>query len=325
MKPVFSYPTLFGDADLEVLSVSIDGTQLPYKQISRPQRTVALHEAGRANWDIATLKLTASLPESELADRDWTEVVCLAVLSEKSTNSRSSVRLSRHPDGSWQGTIDLSRSRHIRRATLALTVTAEVEGVAGRVVGGTQEPWFIDLTSTKPIRQRDVDIVEEDFRDGSQTWLRPFKDSAWIVDTSTDTPRVYLNTTAVEGLTDILGATGGSTEEKLLRDMAASQIAQDAWIAMFHSAVSALEVDDDGTPIMPTGWRESVLRMMLPDVIPDRQLTDALYEIERQRVDGGGWADVQTRIHFAAGRRSQIARKLSSAVRNIHQGGRSSP
>nr|EJJ00193.1 hypothetical protein JVH1_2210 [Rhodococcus sp. JVH1] len=197
--------------------------------------------------------------------------------------------------------------------------------MAGRVVGGTQEPWFIDLTSTKPIRQRDVDIVEEDFRDGSQTWLRPFKDSAWIVDTSTDTPRVYLNTTAVEGLTDILGATGGSTEEKLLRDMAASQIAQDAWIAMFHSAVSALEVDDDGTPIMPTGWRESVLRMMLPDVIPDRQLTDALYEIERQRVDGGGWADVQTRIHFAAGRRSQIARKLSSAVRNIHQGGRSSP
>ncbi|WP_218780501.1 hypothetical protein [Rhodococcus sp. NCIMB 12038] len=204
---------------------------------------------------------------------------------------------------------------------LSLVVTATVDEFPGRAIGGIEQDWYVDVSASKPVRQRDVDILEEDFRDGPE-WLRAYKGSAWIVDMSANVPRVYLNTTAVEGLVDLMNGAAGSVEERVVRDLAAGQIAQDAWTAMFHSAISDLDVDEDGTPLIPGGWRESVLRAMLPDVFPDRQLTDALYELERQRTDGAGWSEIQTRIQYAAGRRSQLTRKLTTAVRSAHQRGK---
>lgn len=321
MKPVVSYPTLLGEVDLDVVSATVDEEVLHYGRISRPERTIALHDTERGAWGTARLNVKATVPDRELAEGDWTDVTCLAVLTDRTTNARTTALLTRGPSNEWTGTIDLSRARHARRANLALAVSAEVEGVAGRIIGGTDQDWYVDLTAAKPIRQRDVDVAEEDFRDGPITWLKPYKDSAWIVDTSADRPRVHLNTTAVEGLVELLNSSGGSGEEKLLREMTASQIAQDAWTAMFHSAVSNLDKDEDGTPQMPGGWRDAVLKAMLPDVLPDRQLTDALYEIERRRNDGVGWSEIQTRIQYAAGRRSRLARKLTVAVRSIHQSG----
>lgn len=320
MKPVFSYPILLGDVDLTVVSVTVDELPLPFSMVSPPERTVALHASGRAAWESAQLELKATLPDREISEGTWTDVTCVAVLTEKATNARTVQPLVRRPDDTWVGTLEMSRARHSRRAALSLIVTATVDGVRGRTIGGTEQDWYVDLSASKPIRQRDVDIIEEDFRDGPE-WLRVYKDSAWIVDTSGDLPRVYLNTTAVDGLVDLLNGSGTSAEEKLIRDLTASQIAQDAWIAMFHSAVSDLDVDEDDTPLMPDGWRESVLRTMLPDVIPDRQLTDALYEIERQRTERVGWPEIQTRIQYAAGRRSQVTRKLTAAVRSAHKKG----
>ncbi|WP_206663638.1 hypothetical protein [Prescottella subtropica] len=315
---MYSYPTLIGEVDLNVVSVAIDGQDLPYSRISRPEQTIALHEVERTNWETAQLTLKAAMPERELAEGAWTDVSCLAVLTENATNARNASILHRGPAGEWTGSIELSHARYVRRATLELLVTATIDGIGGRIIGSTDQNWFVDLTSSKPARQRDVDIVEEDFHNGPLAWLKPYRESAWIVDTSADIPRVYLNTTAAEGLVDLLNSSGGSSEAKLLREMAASQIAQDAWTAMFHSAVSNLDTDEDGTPQMPGGWRDAVLKTMLPDVIPDRQLTDALYEIGRQRHDGVGWSEIQTRIQYAAGRRSRLTRKLTAAVRSVH-------
>ncbi|KOS56162.1 hypothetical protein [Rhodococcus rhodochrous] len=320
MRPVYSYPTLLGDVDLKVAAVTVDGHPLPYSMVSTTEHAVALHESGRTVWETARLELKAILPDREISEGQWTDVVCLAVLTEKATNARTTQQLIPGNGGTWTGTLEMSRSRYARRGSLSLVVTATVGEVPGRVIGGTERDWFVDVAASKPMRQRDVDVVDEDFRDGPE-WLREFKDSPWIVDTSGDVPRVYLNTTAVEGLVDILNGSAGSLEERLVRDLAASQIAQDAWTAMFHSAVSGLEVDEDGTPVMPDGWRESVLRTMLPDVIPDRQPADALYEIARRRADGIGWSEIQTRIQYAAGRRSQLTRKFTTAVRSAHQKG----
>ncbi|MDX3585630.1 hypothetical protein [Streptomyces europaeiscabiei] len=323
MKPVFPYPTLFGDVDLEVMSVTVDDAQLPYSNVSKTERTVALHQTGREKWDQATLRLKATLPDQELADSTWSDVVCLAVLSEKATNARTTARLTRARDGSWQGTIDLARAVHLNRAVLGLTVVATVGDVAGRVIGTTDLDWYVDLKVTTPVRQREIEIVEVDFREGPLDWLLPFKESSWIVETTGDIPTVYLNTTAVEGLMEVLGSTGGSPAEKLLRDMTASQIAQDAWTAMFHTAISDLDIDGDGSPVMPGGWREPVLRMMLPDVLPGRQLTDALYDINERRTQGFGWSELQTNVQYAAGKRSQITRKLTNAVRSVDRAERS--
>ncbi|MEU4061212.1 hypothetical protein AB0F25_02085 [Streptomyces wedmorensis] len=318
MKSVYPYPTLFGDVDLDVLSVTVDGTAaLPYSHVSKPERTVALHRSGRENWEHCTLRLQATLPEPEIADGEWTDIVCLAALTEKATNARTTARLKRSSDGSWSGSIDLHRSRHLHRATLGLTVVATCDGVAGRAIGAAVQDWYVDLRGATPVRQREIEIVEEDFREGPEEWLRPYKDAPWIVDTTGEVPTVYLNTGTVDGFVEMLGGTGGSPAEKVLREVTSSQIAQDAWTAMFHTAISDLDVDDDGTPVMPTGWRESVLRMMLPDVLPGRQLTDALYDIEERRTKGFGWAELQTTVQYAAGRRSRITKKLTTAVRSV--------
>jgi hypothetical protein len=317
VKPVFPYPTPLGDIGCEVVSVSVDGKPLPYTNVSATERVVAIHQSGRAGWEEVSLDLRATLPEGELSDGPWQDVICLATLTEKATNARTTARLHPASDGSRTGSITLSRALHLRRATLSLLVIATVDGAAGRLVGSAEQDWYIDLQEATPVRQREIEIVQIDFRDGPHEGLRPYKDSSWIVETSGDRPIVYLNTTAVEGLMEVLDSRGGGPTEKVLREMTASQVAQDAWTAMFHTAVSDLDTDEDGTPVMPTGWRESVLRQMLPDVLPGRQLTDALYEINERRTKGFGWSELQTGIQYAAGRRAQISKKLTTAVRTV--------
>ncbi|CAL9540931.1 hypothetical protein [Streptomyces sp. NPDC003090] len=319
MRAVFPYPTLFGDIDLDVTSVSVDGSDLPYSRISRPERTVALHQTGRRQWDSAILNLQATLPVRELADGPWSEVVCLATLSEKATNARTTARLTRGDDDTWRGSVELARARHLGRVDLSLVVAATCDGVPGRLIGTLARNWVVDLKGATPVRQRDVEIVEVDFSQGSPDWLHAFKESPWVVETTGDMPTLYLNSGAVEGLMDVLRGSGGGPAEQTLREMTASQVASDVWTAMFHTAISDLDVDEDGTPVLPTGWRESVLTAMLPDVLPGRPLTDALYDIEERRAKGFGWAELQTRVQYAAGRRSQIAKKLTHAVRSVNR------
>ena len=93
MRAAVPYPTLFGDVSLDVASVSVDGARLPYQHVSRVEQTVALDQTGRDKWDVATLSLTARLPEQELMSGPWADPVCLAVLTEKATNARSTARL----------------------------------------------------------------------------------------------------------------------------------------------------------------------------------------------------------------------------------------
>lgn len=319
MKSTFPYPTLFGVVDFEVVAVDVDGRDLPYSQVSKADRVVALHHTGRDEWETARIRIKATLPSPEIDEGVWSDLSCLAVLSEAVTNARSTSRLTRGSDGSWQGTIDLVHDHHRTRATLTLAVVAEVGGVPGRMIGAPEDVWYIDLKAAVPRRQEEVRIEQTDFREGPHEWLRPFKDSSWIVETGGDLPTVHLNTTAVEGLSEIINGKGGSPTEKTLRDLTASQIAQDAWTAMFHASISELDIDDDETPVMPNGWRESVLRMMLPDVLPGRQLTDALFDIGERRKSGSGWSELQTHIQYAAGKRSQVTKKLTSAVRTFHR------
>jgi hypothetical protein len=319
VKAAFPYPTLFGDVSFEVTAVTVDGSPLPYSHVSKAEQTVALHQTGRDKWDVAVLHVRATLPEQELVDGPWTDAVGLAVLTEKATNARTSARLTRTQDGSWQGRIELVRNNHLNRASLSLAVAATFDNLPGRVIGTAERDWFVDLKVTTPVRQREIEIVEIDFREGDLEWLRPFKEAPWIVETTGDIPTVYLNTSAVEGLVEVLHGSGGSPEEKLLREMTSSQIAQDAWTAMFHTAISDLDLDEDGTPQMPGGWREPVLQMMLPDVLPGRQLTDALFDINERRTKGFGWSELQTSVQYAAGRRSQTTKKLTVATRSVNR------
>lgn len=318
MKFAVPYRTFFGDVDVDVTAVTVDDDPLPFAKISRSERTVALYTSGKQNWNTAVIRLAASLPEQDLDEGPWEDPICVAILTEKATNARSTQVLAHRGNGTWEGKVELARSRHSGRVSLDLAVVAKVDGVAGRLIGSTAKLWFVDLKAKDPVRQREIEIRYEDFRQGPDEWLRPFKEAPWIVDTTGDIPVVYLNTGGVEGLVETLAGAGGTVAETVARDLVASHIAHDAWTAMFHSALSDLDQDEDGTPLLPPGWRGQVLRMMLPDVMPDRQLTDALYEIAKRRQEGYDWSRLQTSINFAAGKRSRVSAKLTKSMRSIH-------
>jgi hypothetical protein len=313
MKTLMPYPTLAGEVTFKIVCAKLDGRELPLEMISQQDRVVAVYQVERNGWEETRLEIRAQLPEAELANGPWSDVVCVAVLTEGSTNHRVVTRLHRSPDTGWLGSISLSRSACRNRATLSVSVVATVDGVAGRIIGTADEDWVVDLTARVPVRQRELHIVEVDFRTGPHEWLRPFKDAPWLVETSGDMPTVYLNT-GFDGVTDLLGP-GGSPLEKAVRGMLAAQIATEAWIAMFHSAVSDVEIEDDGVPQWPNGWRDGVLRAMLPDVLPELSTADALLEIHSRRTEGTGWNELQPRIQYAASRRARVAKNLGTAVR----------
>ncbi|WP_327189477.1 hypothetical protein [Streptomyces xinghaiensis] len=317
MRTVFPYATLAGEVQIEVTGASLDSRPQPLHMISRQEHAVALHENERPDWREARLELRATLPERELASGPWTDVQCFAVLTEGATNARTVGRLFRDTPGEdWRGSVILARELHRRRADLQLVVSATVDGVGGRVIGSGERSWIVDLTARTPVRPRDLNIGEVDFRDPEHAWLNPFKDAPWLVETTGgDLPTVYLNL-AFEGLKELLD-TGGAPAERALRGTVAAQIAAEAWTAMFHSAIGEMEVDDDGTPQWPGGWRDSVLRVMLPDVYPDLLPADALFEVHSSRADGSGWHELQSRIQYAASRRARVAKTLGTAIRTL--------
>ncbi|MGP4002906.1 hypothetical protein [Streptomyces sp. 8N706] len=319
MRTLVPYRTLAGDVGLEIVRVSLDDHALPYSMISRGDQMVALHEAERSVWSEAMLHVRATLPEREIAEGPWANVSCVAVLTERATNARTVRPLSKEADGLWTGSVAMARDLHRARATLSVNVVATVDEVAGRVVGSAELPWTVDLTARTPERKRAVNIVELDFRDGPEEWLRPFKESPWLLETTAEVPTVYLNT-AFEGLNDILKATRNDVE-KGVRGLVAAQIADEVWTAMFHASVCDLEFDDDGTPQIPSDWRESVLHTMLPDIVPNASMADALLEIHSRRVSGNGWAELQTNIQYAASRRARVPKNLRTAVRALSSSG----
>ncbi|WP_406402121.1 hypothetical protein OH805_23435 [Streptomyces sp. NBC_00879] len=312
---VLPYQTLAGEVTFRVTAVRQDRTNLETSVFSSQERVVALHQVERDDWETARLSITATLSAQELSNGPWNDVVVIAVLTEKATNSRTTTLLERESDEgrTWAGQLRFWRSAYRSQAELSVMVVATVEGVVGRVIGQSEDNWLVDLTARRPVRRNELLVSEGDFRDGPHEWLRPFKDSPWLIETSGDMPTVHLNT-GFEGIAELLNSSG-SPMEKAVRDMLAAQIATDVWTAVFHSAVSDLELDAEGNPQWPGGWRDAVLRGMLADVLPDQSGTDALREIHARRSESMGWNELQPRINYAAARRAKVARNLGTAIR----------
>ncbi|WP_232839040.1 hypothetical protein [Streptomyces triticisoli] len=318
---VYPYKRITGEIGLEVTSVRQEREgfyqhDLETWAFSTQERVVALHQVERDDWESVRLGVTAILPGKEIAEGPWTDISVIAVLTEKATNSRTTARLERvaGKDGSWTGHLRFWRSAYRSRADLSVVAVATVDGVRGRMIGRAEEPWIVDLTARTPVRQREMIINQVDFTSGPE-WLRPFRDAPWLVETSGDLPTVHLNA-GFEGVSELLDSSGGPLE-RAVRDMLAAQIATDVWTAVFHSAVSDLEVDEHGNPQWPGGWRDAVLRGMLADVLPDHSEADALREIDARRREGSGWNELQPRINYAAGRRAKVAKNLGTAIRTL--------
>jgi hypothetical protein len=321
---VFPYPRLRGTVSLRVDAVRVKAPDQPREQLdsrarSVVERVVALGLAETEDWETATLTVSATIPsKASEPGGPWSEVVVVAVLTDRTTNTRVTARLVPEAEGGreWRGDLRLLRSDVFERATLTVQVVATVDGVPGRIIAEAADGWVVDTGSDVPTREQSFDIKEVGFAKGPQ-WLRGFVDAPWIVSASGRLPTVHINTD-FEGVTDVLSAEGRGPEG-LVNELMVSQMAADVWVAVFHSAIGDLEIEDDGTPLFPHGWQGEVLREMLPDVVPDRSLEDALREVHRRRVGVTGWTELQPRVQYAAMRRAEVPRALSETVRGLNK------
>ncbi|WP_399885461.1 hypothetical protein ACGH7X_14730 [Streptomyces sp. BBFR51] len=320
----FPYPRLRGTVSLRVDAARVKAPEQPREQLdsrarSVVERVVALGLAETEDWETATLTISATIPSKATEPGSpWSEVVAVAVLTDRTTNTRVTAKLAAETEGGreWRGDLHVLRSDVFERATLTVQVVATVEGVPGRIVAEAADDWVVDTRGDIPTREQSFDIKEVGFAKGPQ-WLRNFVDAPWIVNASGRLPTVHINTD-FEGITDVLSAEGRGPEG-LVNELMVSQMAADVWIAVFHSAIGDLEIEDDDTPLFPHGWQGEVLREMLPDVIPDRSLEDALREVHRRRVGVTGWTELQPRVQYAAMRRAEVPRALSETVRGLNK------
>ncbi|MFD7580352.1 hypothetical protein [Kitasatospora sp. NPDC059817] len=319
---VYPYPRLAGAVTARVTAVRLRGPggtreQLDARACSVVEQVVALGRAERPDWRTARLSVAATVPVREIESKGhWADVVVVAVLTEGVTNARTVARLTAGLGGDreWTGEIELDRDIHLDRATLAVQVVATVDGVPGRIIGSTDQDWMVDVASDVPLRERQLDVTTVSFARGAE-WLRRFRDTPWIVDTSGRMPVVRLNSD-FEGLVALVEGQG-SKVESLVAEMLLAQMCADVWTAVFHTAMGDLEIEDDGTPLLPSDWRGAVLREMLPDVVPGRSAEEALREVHIRRTGEGSWTDLQPRIQYAAARRADVPQTLAATIRTI--------
>jgi hypothetical protein len=313
MKRLIPYPTLAGDIRLEVREAQLDGVPLNFSMISRSQRTVALHEIERAQWDEARLTVRLTVPRQEMKMGTWSGIGCIAVLSERRTNTRSVTPLAQDDEDAWRAVVTLHRDRHLGQVELVGQVVATVVEVPGRLIA-TSDPWTIDLEARHPTEHSSLPhIMTIDFGDDAHRHLNPYKGDPWMIEAAGDQPVVYLNS-SFEGLLDLL-----DRGDRPARQALSSQIAAEAWTAMFHAAAYVADIDED-QPLWPADWRGAVLRRLLPDMFPDRSPDDALIEIATRRLLGEGGGDLQSRLMHAVGKQVRRPRRLGDLIRTSVQG-----
>ncbi|MFI9104860.1 hypothetical protein ACIGXA_30530 [Streptomyces fildesensis] len=326
----YPYKRLNRPVTLRVTSVSLklsDGTrdQLETTAYSTQQQAVALGIAGHTDWVSATVGLSATLPPgANASDAPWSDLCALAVLTDGETNVRTSAHLALDAEGGrdWSGSLEVFRDDHLGRASLAVYAVGTVDGVRGRSIAETDRSWIIDTVSDEPVHGLQLDVQKASFKRSSREWLQTYADAPWIVDTSARVPTVFVNTD-VEGVIDLLDSNGSGVDSKV-RDLLVAQMATDVWTAVFHGAIGDLETEPGGGPVFPTDWQGEVLREMLPDVIPGVHVEEALRQVHRRRTGDSGWVELQTRIHYAAVRRTDATKALALVIRSLEQMNRES-
>lgn len=312
MKTAFPYPVLAADVTLFVEKVWVDNVPLALDLVSDEEMVIALHSVKR-DWKEILVRVVVRTGAEEIASGIWVNPSCVAVVRNRKTNVRLTFPLLETEVGVWCGEIELRRGEHLGRCEIDAWVVAEVGGVANRLIGRAKRHWNADLEAKQPTRQRNIKMVWKNFAD--HPFLSDFRDDPWILDAEASEPVLYLNS-SIEGFRAVLDASA-SVERNLVREVMATQIASEAWTAMFNTSLYAISVDESGTAQWPGGWQEEVLRKMLPDVFPDISPDEGLVEVVTRRTGGEGGSDLHARIMHAATLNSKKQKTVAGAVRTL--------
>ncbi|WP_329387279.1 hypothetical protein [Streptomyces sp. NBC_01716] len=314
MKNVFPYPILAGDVALLVEKVWVDNIPLSLSLVSDDESVIALHSLKR-DWNEIRVNVVVTADAEEISSDEWVNPSCVAVLRNRKTNVRLTFPLHEEEAGVWRGEIELRQGEHLGRCEIDAWVVAEVRGVGSRLIGRAVRRWSADFEARQPTRQRSIKMIWKDFAD--HPFLKEFRDDPWMLDAEVGEPVLYLNS-SIEGFRAVLDApSNSSAERKLVREVMATQIASEAWTAMFNTALYASSVDASGTPQWPGGWQEEVLRKMLPDLFPEIAPDEALAELVARREGGESGSDLHARLMHSATLNSKKQKTVADTVRTL--------
>ncbi|WP_063997340.1 hypothetical protein [Streptomyces phaeochromogenes] len=316
MRTVFPYQVLSGDVTLRVEKLSVDNRPIRLERINDRAQVVALQDLEETNerWTEVRLRVSVSADGAELSSGPWKVPQCVAVVTNRRTNVYHAFPLHPQDEGTWVGDVELRREEHVGRSQLTASIVATVEDVEGRLIGASDAAWDVDFEAKVPAPERSMKMRWIDFAEHDH--LKEYRDDPWLVDSEAGEPVLLLNS-SVDGLRGVL-ENASTVEQKLVREIMASQVASEAWSAMFNAAVYACDVLD-GEPQWPGGWHEDVLRKMIPDLYPDLSPEDALIELVEARTEGENGSDLQRRIMHGSGVQSRKPRKLTTALRDLRR------
>lgn len=316
MRTVFPYEVLSGDIALRVERLFVDNKPKALDRINDRAQVVALEDIDETNqrWSEIRLNVSVSADAAELAADPWENPQCVVVLANRRTNVYQAFPLYLQSDGKWAGDVELRREEHVGRSQLTARIVASVGGVEGRLIGTSEASWDVDFEAKVPATERSVKMRWVDFAE--QEHLKEYRDDPWLLDSEASEPVLLLNS-SVDGLRGVL-ENAASAEQKLVREIMASQVASESWSAMFNAAVYACDMID-GEPQWPGGWHEDVLRRMIPDLYPDLSPEEALIELVEARSQGENGSDLQRRLMHGSGVQSRKPRKVSTALRDLRR------
>ncbi|MEV8393963.1 MULTISPECIES: hypothetical protein [unclassified Streptomyces] len=311
MKTVFPYPILVGGVRLKADAVWVDNIPFSLNFLGDHEHVIALHAIKR-DWDEIRVGVSVVVDAEEMNTGIWESPKCIAYVRNRKTNMRMAFPLRNEDDGNWVGEVELRRGEHVGRCEIDAWIVAEVEGVEGRLIGRAENRWIADFEAKQPTRQRSVKMVWKDFPD--HPYLKDFRADPWMLHADSGEPVLYLNS-SIEGLRAVL-ENSSSAERKLVREVMATQIASEAWTAMFNAALYVSSVEGE-EPVWPGGWHEEVLRQMLPDFFPDMSPDEALVELVGRRVKGESGSDLHARLMHSATLHSKKQKSVASTVRTL--------
>lgn len=326
MKWIYPYQVLFGDVTSRLLGATVDGDPVPTSLVDSDLHQVHLVDSERSDWEVLELELEVVAPATEIEEliQASQQPRAAAILQSGPANSRQAIEMapSDLEPWRWTGVVQLDRSSWFGRISVRGMVTAEVEGVANRIVGNAPE-WTVRLDDlpVPPINGA-IRITWDDFTNPEHlAALRMYREEPAFLHLDVADPVLYLNR-AFEGLEPLLrDRKRRSPAEQALHDQSRATIATEAWAAMFNSSILGIDQDDDGNPEWPESeWQRTALEIALGAMYPDKAPDDALAEVAAARLEGDAGAAVQQLLLPATSAHVGVPRLLKGAIRRISTG-----
>jgi hypothetical protein len=319
---IYPYPRLFGDVDLRVDGLKVDGETVPGSKVDADHREVRLLGLERATWKHAEIPVSISGPQTELADLDG-RPRALVVADCPATNARVAVGLT-PTDGdpsTWTGRLELDRGSWYGRIDLTAILVHTVEGVEARAIGEA-EPWTVRLDDIPPPPVHGaIAVVWHNFREPDEQleWLKEYEAEAAYLRLDDERPTLFLNR-AFEGLKALLDRNPGREPgEQALHDQTRATLAIEAWSAMFGASLQAIQIEEEnGQADWPEeAWQRTALEIALERIFPEKTLEDALQETAEQLRDPDAAGVLQERLLTAVSAHVGAPRLLRGAIKQL--------